>query len=104
MRVPAIIEVKNHLDELKKNGAIKAWELPYENLLTRLSAAIFFIEPVENADAMPGVWNELTKYDNFSYRINEEKKLSQMLFRVTFSQEEKSKNMEKAMTGVPANA
>lgn len=97
MRVPAIIEVKTHLDELQKKGLIKAWELPYENLLTRLSAAIFFVEPVDgNTDALGEVWNELSRYDNFSNRSNEEKKLSQLQYRITFSAEEKEKNQQKA--------
>ena len=36
-------------------------------------------------------------YPNFTYRTNEEKKLSAMAYRVMFNQEEKEKNTAKAM-------
>jgi surfactin synthase thioesterase subunit len=92
MHVPEIIEVKDHLDKLKNAGLINHWELPYENLLTRRSAAIFFVDAKEaNLEA---VSKELSKYDNFSTRINTEKKLSQLVYRITFSEEEKKKNAE----------
>lgn len=95
MHVPEIIEVKENFDELKKQGLIKDWELPYENLLTRRTAAIFFLSPSDQEDDLDNVWNELSKYDNFSYRINDEKKLSELLYRITFSTEEKEKNLSK---------
>jgi hypothetical protein len=44
MHVPEIIEVKDLLQSLKSNNDLKDWELPYENLLTRRSAAIFFVD------------------------------------------------------------
>ncbi len=91
MHVPEIIEVKEHLESLKKKGVIQQWELPYENLLTRRSAAIFFLTIPETSPAA-GVWSELEKYDNFSQRLNSEKKISQLPYRVTFSKEEKEKN------------
>lgn len=93
MHVPEIIEVKDHLNDLTKKSIVKAWELPYENLLTRRSAAIFFLDPVDNTAAgLERIWNELSKYPNFSQRANEEKKLSQLKYRITFSQEEREKN------------
>ena len=96
MYVPEIIEVKDHLDLLKKNGLIADWELPYENLLTRRSAAIFFIDPIESAPEKVGqVWEQLSRYDNFSFRANEEQLLSKMKFRITFSAEEKEQNSKK---------
>ena len=94
MYVPEIIEVKEHLAALQAKGLIQEWELPYENILTRRSAAIFFVTP--SADALlTTVWQELDKYDHFSYRANTEKKLSQLAFRVTFSKEELEKNLQK---------
>ncbi len=45
--VPEINLVKEHLDKLKSAGFINEWELPYENLLTRLTAAIFFLTPAD---------------------------------------------------------
>lgn len=100
MHVPEIIEVKNHLDALKAAGLVAAWELPYENILTRRSAALFFVTPA--GTAAEGIWQELTKYSNFSYRPNSEKSLSQLEYRVTFSAEEKEKNekqRESALAG-----
>jgi hypothetical protein len=91
MRVPDIIAVKDQLEAMKEKGLLKAWELPYENLLTRKSAAIFFFSPAGDA-SLPQVLSELEQHDDFSYRPNEEKKLSGLEYRVTFSKEEKEKN------------
>jgi DNA mismatch repair protein MutH len=97
MYVPQIVEVKEHLEKLKNAGLIREWELPYENLLTRRSAAIFFITPAAEDDArLQQVWEELERYDNFGYRVNEEKKLSQLHYRVTFNPEEAAENRKKA--------
>jgi hypothetical protein len=94
MHVPEIIEVKDHLEELKSKSVIKSWEIPYENILTRRSAAIFFFTPVNETDSMlDKISTELEKYDNFSYRINHEKKLSDLAYRLTFSKEEKENNL-----------
>ena len=94
MYVKQIAEVKAHLDQLKNDGLIEKWELPYENLLTRLNAAIFFLTPAGSLQADPSViWSELEKYENFSYRSNKEGKLSSLVYRVTFSEEEKAKNL-----------
>jgi hypothetical protein len=95
MFVPEINAVKNHLSELTDQGVIAAWELPYENILTRLSAALFFLTPTDEA-SLSRVAAELEAYSNFSYRLNEEKQLSQLKYRVTFSQEEKEKNLQQA--------
>ena len=93
MYVPEIIEVKEVLEIMKSNNLIDAWELPYENLLTRRSAAIFFITPGEVGRLqMDNIWKELDKFDHFSFRKNEEKKLSNLEYRITFSEEEKVAN------------
>jgi hypothetical protein len=91
MYVPDIIEVKDHLEQLKKDGLVLEWELPYENILTRRSAALFFYTPASEA-ATEQVATALSKYANFSYRNNHERKLSTLQYRVTFSVEEKEKN------------
>ncbi len=83
MNVPEIINVKNRLAELQAKGLVKEWELPYENLLTRLSAAIFFVTPT-GEDQMTSIADALTEYPKFSYRENTEKKLSQLMYRITF--------------------
>jgi flagellar motility protein MotE (MotC chaperone) len=95
MHIPDIIEVKELLNELKHKHLIDSWELPYENLLTRRSAAIFFVTPAGEETEDP-IWNALAKYENFSFRPNVEKKLSDLRYRITFSQEEKEKNIQTA--------
>lgn len=91
MRVPEIIAVKDQLEAMKEKGLLTAWELPYENLLTRKNAAIFFFTPA-GEDALRQVVAELEQQEDFSYRPNEEKKLSDLAYRLTFSKEEKEKN------------
>jgi hypothetical protein len=90
MHVPEIIEVKDHLEKLKGEGLLKEWELPYENILTRLTAAIFFLTPAEGAD-MDALWKRVEEADKvggrLTYRLNEEKKLSQMEWRVEFNKD-----------------
>ena len=92
MYVPEIIEVKDHLETMRSNGLIKEWELPYENLLTRRSAAIFFFTPAES-NVMDGILSDLSKFEHFSYRTNKEMKLSKLAYRVTFNKEEKEANV-----------
>jgi hypothetical protein len=82
--VPEIQSVKKHLDSLKKKGMIQQWELPYENLLTRLTAAIFFISPCEEFK-LEEIWEELEVHKMLQYRKNDEKKLSQLEWRVEFN-------------------
>ncbi len=86
MNVPEIQEVKKHLDELKEKGLVKEWELPYENILTRLTAAIFFLAPVDESK-LEEIWKELDKHPRLIYRLNEEKKLSQLEWRVEFNKD-----------------
>ncbi len=82
MEVKEITEVKNLLTRLKNEKMVQEWELPYENLLTRLSAAIFFITPHIDSE---NIWTEFQKYPNFNYRENIEKKLSQLKYRIEFN-------------------
>ncbi|NVO09183.1 MAG: hypothetical protein HXX16_04395 [Bacteroidales bacterium] len=82
--VPEIKAVKKHLDELKEKRLILAWELPYENLLTRLTAAIFFLTPTDDSK-LEEIWKELEIHEMLTYRLNEEKKLSQLVWRVEFN-------------------
>jgi len=84
MFVPDIYNVKKHLDELKDSGMIKEWELPYENILTRLTAAIFFLTPTDESK-LDEIWKELEVHQMLHYRLNEEKKLSPLEWRVEFN-------------------
>ena len=86
MHVPEIIEVKKHLDELKDKGLLTEWELPYENILTRLTAAIFFFTPTDDSK-LEEIWKELDKHPRLTYRLNEERKLSQLVWRVEFNKD-----------------
>ncbi|MBL6449144.1 hypothetical protein JMN32_22725 [Fulvivirga sp. 29W222] len=91
MNVPHITEVKEKLDGLKSQKLIKDWELPYEDILTRISSAVFFVS-LEDDGKAEEVWSELSGVKDFSVRPNEEKKLSELSYRLTFSKEEKEKN------------
>jgi hypothetical protein len=91
MHVQEINDVKEHLDKLKAASIINEWELPYENILTRRSAAIFFVTLTDELN-LSVVAQALMPYENFSYRRNEEQKLSSLAYRITFSEEEKQKN------------
>ena len=81
---PEIMAVKNHLNELKEKGLVKQWELPYENILTRLTAAIFFLTPLDESK-LEEIWKELEVHKMLQYKLNEEKKLSQLDWRVEFN-------------------
>jgi hypothetical protein len=84
MFVQEIYDVKLHLDELKDKGLISEWQLPYENILTRLTAAIYFLTPTDESK-LDEIWKELDKHPMLHYRLNEEKKLSQLEWRVEFN-------------------
>ncbi len=85
MNVPEITKVKEHLDELKEKGLINSWELPYENLLTRLTAAIFFLDAVDESK-LDEIWKELSKHPRFVYKKSENQKLSKLEWRVEFNE------------------
>ncbi|MBT1695432.1 hypothetical protein KK083_01000 [Fulvivirgaceae bacterium PWU4] len=82
--VPEINAVKQHLDQLKEQRLVKEWEIPYEGILTRLTAAIFFLTPTEDS-RLEEIWKELSRHKMFQYRQNEEKKLSRLEWRVEFN-------------------
>lgn len=101
MNVPEINEIKDHLNKLQKDDLIKSWELPYENLLTRRSAAIFFIDfTTDGLSKKEEIWQQFEGYENFSNRANEEMKLSELPIRVTFCEEEKKINEQKKVKAV----
>ncbi|NLR57693.1 hypothetical protein HGH93_06260 [Chitinophaga polysaccharea] len=81
--VREINEIKQHLDHLKSEGLITQWELPYEQILTRLTAAVFFVSLPGKEDET--VWKEMEKYPMFTYGRNEEKQLSALDWCMTFN-------------------
>lgn len=82
--VPEIKAVKKHLEDLKEKRLVEDWELPYENILTRLTAAIFFITPTDESN-LEKIWEELEVHEMLHYRLNEERKLSRLEWRVEFN-------------------
>lgn len=82
--VPEIQEIKDELEQMKHNGVIAEWELPYEQLLTKRSAAIFFLSPVSE-DKLPDIWRQLSQYDGFKQQNNTEKSFSQLNYRIEFN-------------------
>lgn len=84
--IPEIVEVKTLLNRLQREGLVLAWELPYENLLTRRSAAIFFLTPASEAN-LSEIWEQLGQFDHFRVSKSKEKTLSQLEYRVEFNQD-----------------
>lgn len=82
--VTEIQAVKKQLDKLKEKGIISDWELPYEHILTRLSAAIFFLTP-KDKDNTEDIWKVFDSNNMFQYRPNKERVLSQLAWRVQFN-------------------
>ena len=82
--VPEIKAVKKHLEGLKEKGLVKEWELFYENILARLIAAIFFLTPTDGSK-IEEIWKELEVHKMLLYRLNEDKNLSQLEWRVEFN-------------------
>jgi hypothetical protein len=102
MNVPEITIAKEKLERLREQNLISVWELPYENLLTRLTAAIFFIDTADGTD-ISSIEEEWKEYEYFSCRPNIEKKLSSMKYRLTFSQEQKEANKALSAEASPAS-
>jgi len=80
--VPEIVSVKACLITLQEQEVITAWELPYENLLTRLTAAIFYFSLEKNVQ-LSEIQNML---QSFGTPVCEENKdtLSDLSYRLTF--------------------
>ena len=81
--VPEINSVKKQLEHLAEDGLVKEWEVPYENILTRLNAAIFFISPADGVEP-DRVWASLAAGRQLKCRLNEEQTLSRLKWRVEF--------------------
>jgi len=84
--VPEINAVKKQLSDMEDRGLVRAWELPYEHILTRLTAAIFFLTPSDET-RIEDIWKELSEFPRFTSRVNQEKKLSKLDWRVEFNKD-----------------
>lgn len=83
--VPDINDIKTCLGELVKQDLIESYEVPYETILTRLTAAIFFFTPVQGAK-IDHIWNELTRFPGFKYEKNKNSSLSEMPWKIEFNE------------------
>lgn len=81
--VSQINAVKKQMDQLKERNLVKEWEVPYEHLLTRRSAALFFFTPTDES-SLGLIWEALAAYAKPHYVLNTEKKLSALDWRVEF--------------------
>lgn len=80
--IPDIQNFKQLLEHCKEEGLITGWELPYEQLLTRLEAAIFFFEA--GSDELPDeLYTRFAAYPDLVIRRNEGT-LSLMGYQLTF--------------------
>lgn len=78
-----IIDVKILLEKMKEDGLLKEWDLVYENLLTRLSASLFFLTPVSE-ESLSEIWHKLRRYGSFTYKKNEKYFLSDLAYCIEF--------------------
>jgi len=92
MFVKEINEVKKLLENMRSNGLVAEWSLPFENQLTSLRTAVFFLTPSDTA-VEKKIWTELNKFNYFSFRLNYDKRISRCEYRVTFNKEEKIRNL-----------
>jgi hypothetical protein len=83
MYVEAIAKVKKIFEQLKADGTIDQWELPYENILTRLDAAIFFAD-FTHEEAKQTLAKAFGDYEEYKIEPNKKKLLSQMPYTITF--------------------
>lgn len=81
--IPEVNEVKDIFEKMVLKGIILQWELPYENILTRRSAAIFFFTPAKDEN-LSLIYHELKQFDFFTCQINSEKSLSSLEYRVEY--------------------
>lgn len=88
MNVPEIQKFKEHLEVLKSKNYLTDWEIPYENLLTRLDAAFFFVTLTANK-TIADIRLELKNYPDLHIEENVDENLSQLDFRISFSNGQK---------------
>lgn len=84
--VAEVNAVKDHLDKMKETGLIAQWELPFEHLLTRLTAATFFITPADGTYEEE-IWKTLANHERLHYQLNEDHELSKLKYKVEFNKD-----------------
>ncbi len=81
--VKKIIELKDKLNELKIEGYIKEWQMPYENTLTRLEAAWIFFSPSSKKSIK--VIEQEMNVSNLTIKIND-KGISNLPYIMSFQE------------------
>jgi len=87
-QVPEIIEVKRELDQLVADGEVARWELPYENILTRLNAALFYVEFVASQPS-DEAWRRISCHGDLCFGLNADRVLSDLPYWFGFGSPEK---------------
>ena len=59
--------------------------MPYEHLVTRLTAAMFFVEPTTE-DTANQIWQALETHPRFVVQQNDQKNLSELPWMVQFNE------------------
>lgn len=80
-----VMGLKDHLEQLKNRMILTGWEMPHENIISRLTAAVVFISA--DKSKIKEVIEELTsKFFNYKihYRPNDEKKMSRLGWTIEF--------------------
>ncbi|WP_025688035.1 hypothetical protein [Paenibacillus zanthoxyli] len=80
--IPSIQEFKQQLIQCEERGLITEWELPYEQLLTRLQAAIFFFN-MDSDHAPDELYSVFADYPDLVIQPNQGS-LSQMGYQISF--------------------
>lgn len=81
--IEEIKEIKSLLIEMTEGGVLQCWELPYENILTRREAALFFFTP-KTEQALEVVRDRLASCGDSKIEKNTDKTISMMSHRLRF--------------------
>lgn len=81
--ISEIKEVKAIFHQLMCDKLILQWEIPLENILTRLIGAHFFFEPRDD-QSIEQILGYFADYDNVDYEENKSKNMSEMKYILVF--------------------
>jgi hypothetical protein len=80
--------VKDRLSRLQEEGLVRAWELPHEDILSRLTAAVFFVTPSAGMDPEQ-LCDRLNGFAGPFCSLNDDKRLSQLDWKLEFGKEDR---------------
>ena len=81
-----IREVKDLMDAMHQGGLVKEWNLPFEEILSGLAQAVFFLTP-EDDSCLEEIWKELDKFPYMAYQRNESGAVSKLEWRIAFNRD-----------------